>query len=83
MVNRSETTNNGTEGQNKQPSNDETLLAVNLLVQFFFRELRCQGPVRRFLLRRLNLEMEEALTKGSMSKIIKGLKVNIPPDDLF
>jgi hypothetical protein len=54
---------------------DETLLAVNLLVQFFFRELRSQGPVRRFLLRRINQEMEEVLTRGAVSKIIKGLKV--------
>ncbi|XP_046441578.1 PDZ domain-containing protein 8-like isoform X1 [Daphnia pulex] len=54
---------------------DETLLAVNLLVQFFFRELRSQGPVRRFLLRRINQEMEEVLTRGAVSKIIKGLKI--------
>lgn len=55
--------------------NNEALLAVNLLVQFFFRELRSQGSVRRFLLERINLEMEEALTKGSINRIIKGLKV--------
>lgn len=44
-------------------------------MQFFFRELRSQGPVRRFLLRRINQEMEEVLTRGAVSKIIKGLKV--------
>ena len=69
----------GNSGNNEDspssPLSDETLLAVNLLVQFFFRELRSQGKVRRFLLNRINHEMEEILTKGAVSKIIKGLKV--------
>jgi hypothetical protein len=61
---------------NDEPAlSDETLLAVNLMAQFFFRELRSQGKVRRFLLNRINHEMEELLTKGAVSKIIKGLKV--------
>jgi len=45
------------------------------MAQFFFRELRSQGKVRRFLLNRINHEMDELLTKGAVSKIIKGLKV--------
>lgn len=61
------------EGQN----GDETLLAINLLVQYFFRELRSQGRVRRWLLQRINLEMQEVLTRGAVSKIIKGLKVHL------
>lgn len=69
--------NNTTEAAGSANNNkDEALLAINLLVQFFFRELRSQGAVRRFLLRRINQEMEEVLSRGAVSKIIKGLKVS-------
>ena len=56
---------------------DETLLAINLLAQFFFREVQHHGLARRFLLRRINKEMNEGLAKGgpTVNKIIKGLKV--------
>lgn len=64
------------EGQNG--SGDETLLAINLLVQYFFRELSSQGRVRRWVLQRINIEMQEVLTRGAVSKIIKGLKVRFP-----
>ena len=67
--------NEGNDNQSTNIKDDESLLAINLLVQFFFRQLRSEGHVRRFLLDRINLEMEEVLTRGSISKIIKGLKV--------
>ena len=58
---------------------DETLLAINLLLQFFFREAHSNGLVRRFLLQRINKEMQEGVQKGgtAVNKIIKGLKVAI------
>lgn len=57
---------------------DETLLAVNLLLQFFFREAQNNGLVRRFLIHRINKEMQEGVAKGgaTVNKIIKGLKVS-------
>ncbi|XP_046641767.1 PDZ domain-containing protein 8-like isoform X2 [Daphnia pulicaria] len=56
---------------------DETLLAVNLLLQFFFREAQNNGLVRRFLIHRINKEMQEGVAKGgaTVNKIIKGLKI--------
>lgn len=56
---------------------DETLLALNLLMQFFFREAHSHGLVRRFLIKRINKEMQEGVQKGgtAVNKIIKGLKV--------
>lgn len=54
---------------------EEFLLAVNLLGQFFFREAQTNGLVRRFLLQRINKEMEEGISEGTVSRIIKGLKV--------
>ena len=54
----------------------ESILAVNLLVQFFFRQWRSQGSFRRFLLKKLNQEMEEIISKGAVSKIIKSMKVS-------
>lgn len=60
-----------------QTTKEETLLAINLLAQFFFREVQHNGLARRFLLRRINKEMNEGLEKGgpTVNKIIKGLKV--------
>lgn len=57
---------------------DETLLAINLLMQFFFREAHSNGLVRRFLIKRINKEMQEGVQKGgaAVNKIIKGLKVH-------
>lgn len=56
-------------------ASDEALLAINLLLQFAFREVQSSGPVRRFLLDRINKEMQEGISKGFVSAIIKGLKV--------
>lgn len=56
---------------------EETLVAINLLIRFFFREVQNHGLVRRFLIKRINKEMQEGLQKGgaAVNKIIKGLKV--------
>ena len=62
--------------------NDEAVLAVNLLVHFFFRQWRSQGSFRRFVLNKVNQEMEEILSKGAVNKIIKGMKVTNQPKSL-
>ena len=53
---------------------DDSSLAVNLLVQFMFRELRLQGAFRRLIIQKINQEMDEVLSKGQVRKIIRGLK---------
>ena len=55
---------------------DDSSLAVNLLVQFMFRELRLQGAFRRLIIQKINQEMDEVLSKGQVRKIIRGLKVS-------
>lgn len=55
--------------------NDEAVLAVNLMAHFFFRQWRSQGSFRRFMLNKVNQEIEEILSKGAVNKIIKGMKV--------
>ena len=45
------------------------------MVHFFFRQWRSQGSFRRFVLNKVNQEMEEILSKGAVNKIIKGMKV--------
>ena len=56
---------------------DDTLLAINLLIQFFFRQFHSDGYVRQLLIRRVNKEMQEGVQKAgaTVNKIIKGLKV--------
>ncbi len=60
-----------------EASADGSNLAVNLLVQFFFRELRWQGAFRHYLFRKINQEMDDLLAKGQVRKIIKSLKVSL------
>ena len=66
-----------TSGTDDPTQQDQTLLAVNLLLQFFFREAQNNGLVRRFLIHRINKEMQEGIAKGgaTVNSIIKGLKV--------
>ena len=45
------------------------------MVHFFFRQWRSQGSFRRFVLNKVNQEIEEILSKGAVNKIIKGMKV--------
>ncbi|XP_045024455.1 PDZ domain-containing protein 8-like isoform X1 [Daphnia magna] len=68
-------TSEGTDKEGEQ--RDDTLLAINLLMQFFFREAQNNGIVRRFLIHRINKEMNEGVEKGgpTVNKIIKGLKI--------
>ena len=65
------------ESTGESTKSDDALLAVNLLAQFMFREMQTNGLVRRFLLRRINREMEKAISAeaGAVTKIIKQLKV--------
>lgn len=57
------------------PMEDETILAINLLVQCAFREAQSNGLVRRYLLEQINKEMKKGISEGLVSKIVKGLKV--------
>lgn len=65
----------GTSSSTSSNINDEAVLAVNLMVHFFFRQWRSQGSFRRFVLNKVNQEIEEILSKGAVNKIIKGMKV--------
>ena len=50
--------------------------SVNLVLQFLFFELRYSNQVRKWFIRKLELELEELTTKTTIGKFFSKLSVN-------
>lgn len=53
----------------------ESCLALNLLFQFLFKELRHAQKVQKWFRRKLSLEFEELLTRTTTGKLFDSVKV--------
>ncbi len=57
-------------------SNDaESILALNMLLQFLFQELKDTKSIRRYIIRKLSIEFKELLTTKGAGKIVERLTV--------
>jgi hypothetical protein len=54
----------------------ESCLALNLLLQFLFKELRNAQKVRRWFRHKLSLEFEELLTRTTTGKLFDSVSVS-------
>ncbi|KAG8223348.1 hypothetical protein J437_LFUL001226 [Ladona fulva] len=70
----------GVEGTSASSEGNGCCLALNLIMQFVFRELRTSDMVRRWFLKKLNLEFEELVTRTTTGKLFE--KVSIRDIDL-
>lgn len=50
-------------------------IAINLVLQFLFYELRYRTDVRKWFYRKLSLELDELLTKTTTGKLFDKLSV--------
>lgn len=50
-----------------------SLLAVNLILQFLFHELKHTSRVRKWFYRKLSLELDELITKSNMGRLFEKL----------
>lgn len=50
-------------------------IAINLILQFLFYELRYRTDVRKWFYRKLSLELDELLTKTTTGKLFDKLSV--------
>lgn len=51
------------------------MIAINLVLQFLFYELRYRTDVRKWFYRKLSLELDELLTKTTSGKLFDKLSV--------
>lgn len=51
-------------------------IAINLVLQFLFYELRYRTDVRKWFYRKLSLELDELLTKTTTGKLFDKLSVS-------
>jgi hypothetical protein len=57
-------------------SNDtESMIALNLMLQFLFQELKDTKSIRRYIIRKLSVEFKELLTTKGAGKIVERLTV--------
>lgn len=52
-------------------------IAINLVLQFLFYELRYRTDVRKWFYRKLSLELDELLTKTTIGKLFDKLSVSV------
>ena len=67
-------------------SNDtESMIALNLMLQFLFQELKDTKSIRRYIIRKLSVEFKELLTTKGAGKIVERLTVinNFLKNNLF
>lgn len=55
-------------------------IAINLVLQFLFYELRYRTDVRKWFYRKLSLELDELLTKTTTGKLFDKLSVSVEED---
>jgi PDZ domain-containing protein 8 len=53
-----------------------TLMAINLILQFLYFELRHSNAVRKWFYRKLSLELDELLLKTTTGKLFDKLTVS-------
>jgi hypothetical protein len=61
------------EGTNKNTNN---ILALNMMFQFLFQELKDTKAVRRYIIRKMTLEFKELLNSKTASKLVQRISVN-------
>jgi hypothetical protein len=55
--------------------NGNNVLALNMLFQFLFQELKDTKAVRRYIIRKMTLEFKELLNSKTASKLIQRISV--------
>ncbi|XP_071443358.1 PDZ domain-containing protein 8 [Hetaerina americana] len=60
---------------NSEGAGDGCCLALNLIVQFVFREIRSSAMVRHWFLKKLNLEFEELVTRTTTGKLFERVSI--------
>lgn len=58
------------------PDGKSPTIAINLVLQFLFYELRYRTDVRKWFYRKLQLELDELLTKTTTGKLFDKLSVS-------
>ena len=60
-----------------QVSDLDCVIALNMMFQFLFQELKDTKAVRRYIIRKMSLEFKELLTSKAAGKIIKQISVKL------
>ncbi len=55
--------------------NNETMIALNMIFQFLFQELKDTKGVRRYIIRKLSYEFNELLTTKAAGKFLQKITV--------
>lgn len=55
----------------------ESIVALNLMFQFLFQELKDTKSIRRYIIRKLSIEFRELLTTKGAGKIVERLTVRL------
>jgi len=63
-----------TSGENLN-GNNETVIALNMIFQFLFQELKDTKGVRRYIIRKLSFEFNELLTAKAAGKFLQKITV--------
>ncbi|CAK9292867.1 unnamed protein product [Gordionus sp. m RMFG-2023] len=60
----------------KNDSHDEnSSLAINLLLQFLFKELKDTGRIKRWIVNKIYIELQDLITTSTVGKILKEIRV--------
>ena len=62
--------------------NNETVIAMNMIFQFLFQELKDTKGVRRYIIRKLSFEFNELLTTKAAGKFIQKITVGFKTSNL-
>lgn len=57
------------------PEDKNSIVAVNLVLQFLYNELRHSNQVRKWFYRKLSLELDELISKTTTGKLFDKLSV--------
>lgn len=55
--------------------NNQTIIALNMIFQFLFQELKDTKAVRRYIIRKLSFEFNELLTTKAAGKFLTKISV--------
>lgn len=57
-------------------SDADSMIALNVMLQFLFQELKDTKSIRRYIIRKLSVEFKELLTTKGAGKIVERLTVS-------
>lgn len=57
--------------------NNQTIVALNMMFQFLFQELKDTKAVRRYIIRKLSFEFNELLTTKAAGKFLTKISVSL------